>query len=632
MARTPLVLAFLVVTGAISFCQSSIQESGSLAGTPHATQPSSAPAILIPCGPADATNPGCNPSAKELKQAKAAFASGLKLQHTRHRQAAFDAFDKAAHLAPKNVEYLTARELARQQLVFDDVQHGNAALSQGRQTEALADFHNALEIDPKNDFAQQQLNELTADGTAENARTTRVLENSRELRLEPDALKASFHYRGNGTDLLTQVARAFGVTPMIDESVVSRPVEFDVDDVDFYSAMQAATAVTHTFWTPLQSKQILIAAESADNHKKFDRMALRTFYVAGINTPTDLTTIVSMLRNLFDIKFITPNMANSTLTVRAPQDTLDAATRVLEGLDSDRPEIMVEMRVYQIDHTFMRNIGLQIPNQFQLYNIPAAALLALGGQNLQNLINQLISSGGINQANSQAVSALLAQLQSQAGSIFSQPLATFGGGNTFEGLSLGTLGAQLSMNENWVKEVQDLTVRVSQGEETTLKVGSRYPILNAIFAPIFNSSAISQVIQNNSFQAPFPSFTYEDLGISMKIKPNVYGDSAIGMHLEMQLKTLAGPSSNGVPVIANREFQGSLTLVEGTPAVIAGAVTRSEQKSLTGIPGLGDIPGLNQVMASNSDQEEDDELLIVLTPRVIRQTQHRTATEVWLAR
>ena len=59
---------------------------------------------------------------------------------------------------------------------------------------------------------------------------------------------------------------------------------------------------------------------------------------------------------------------------------LDAATQVLEGLDTSRPEIMLEMRVYQIDHTLMRNLGLQIPNQFQLFNIPAAALLALGGQ------------------------------------------------------------------------------------------------------------------------------------------------------------------------------------------------------------------------------------------------------------
>ena len=154
-----------------------------------------------------------------------------------------------------------------------------------------------------------------------------------------------------------------------------------------------------------------------------------------------------------------------------------------------RPEIMLEVRVYQIDHSLMRNMGVQIPNQFQLFNIPAAALLALGGQNIQDLINQLIAGGGINQANSQAISALLAQ-QGQQSSIFSQPVATFGNGTTLMGVSLGSLGAQLSVNESWVKDLQNLTLRVSQGEDATMRVGSRYPILNTTFAPILTAARL----------------------------------------------------------------------------------------------------------------------------------------------
>ena len=76
---------------------------------------------------------------------------------------------------------------------------------------------------------------------------------------------------------------------------------------------------------------------------------------------------------------------------------------------------------------------MHIPNTFNLYNIPAVALAGLGGQSIQSLINQLISSGGINQAGSTALSGLLAQLRGQQNSIFSQPLATFGGGLTFLG-------------------------------------------------------------------------------------------------------------------------------------------------------------------------------------------------------
>ncbi len=627
MVRTHAILGALLAVGS-GICL------GQTSDPPSVPQPVSPPAAATACTQASAGPNECVPSKKEAKEAKAAFDAGLKLERGKHMQDAFAAFEKAAHLVPQSVDYVTARELVRQQLVFDDVQHGNAALSQGNQTEALASFRSALELDPKNDFAQQRIRDVAKEWAPPASTAPRVIKDGGVLRVEPDAVRGSFHYRGNGTDLLTQVARAFGITAVFDESVVSRPVQFDIDDVDFYHAIQAASAVTRTFWTPLQEKQILIAQESAENHRKFDRMAMRTFYVPGVNTAADLQTIVTLLRNLFDIRLITPEVASGTITIRAPEDVLDAATQVLEGLDSGRPEMMLDVRVYQIDHTLMRNMGIQIPNQFQLFNIPAAALLALGGQNTQSLINQLIANGGINQANTQGIQALLAQLEGQqsSSSIFSQPVATFGNGTTLMAVNLGTLGAQLSMNESWVQDLENLSLRASQGEEATLKMGSKYPVLNATFAPIYNSSAISQVIQNNSFQAPFPSISYEDLGVTLKAKAAVNGGSDVSLHLEMQLRTLAGESINGVPVIANREYQGSMTLRDGEPAVVAGAVTRSEERSMTGIPGLGAIPGLNQAMTSNTKQEEEDELLIVLTPRVITQSAHNAATEVWLPR
>src|SRR5262249_51063701 len=207
--------------------------------------------------------------------------------------------------------------------------------------------------------------------------------------------------------------------------------------------------------------------------------------------PQDLNEILGLVRTLFEVRFTTQQPQAGTIIVRAPQNVLDAVTQFMENLNDSRPQVMLDVEVYQISHTLMRNMGMQIPNHFQLFNIPAGALAALGGQNTQDLINQLISSGGINQANSQAISALLAQLQGQQNSIFSQPLASFGNGLTLMGLSLGTAGAQLSRNESWVKTLEHATMRAAQGNDTTFRMGTRYPILNASFAPVFNSSAIS---------------------------------------------------------------------------------------------------------------------------------------------
>ncbi|MGH9502931.1 MAG: hypothetical protein ACRD20_08775 [Terriglobales bacterium] len=590
-------------------------------------QPASAP--LLPCPEGSPGSLSCNPSKKELKEAGAAFAKGLKLQREKRQDEAFDEFETAARLAPKDVEFVTARELTRQQLVFEHLERGNGEMGQGRQIEALAEFRTALHLDPQNEFAQQRLKDAIGEWAPKTSAAPRVVAAADEIRVAPSTVQADFHYRGDGRGLLTQVASVFGVTATFDESVVSRPIRFDLGRADFYTAMAAACLMTHTFWTPLDSSQILVAAESVQNHRQFDRMALRTFYLPGVTSPQELNDVVNLLRNLFEIRLVTPQPNASTIVVRAPRKMLDAATQVLEGLADSRPQVMIDVHVYEITNSLTRNMGLQIPNNFQLFNIPAGALAALAGQNIQDLINQLISGGGINQANSQALSGLLAQLQNQQSSVFSQPLATFGNGLTLTGLSLGTAGAQLSLNESTVKTLEHATLRVAQNTDATFRVGTKFPILNASFAPVFNTPAIASVIQNNSFQSPFPSFNYEDIGLSLKAKPRVNGSSDVSLDLEIQFRSLTGQSLNGVPVISNREYKGSITLMDGEPAVVAGSVSNSEQRSLSGIPGLGSLPGLNQVMTSNSKQLDEDELLIVITPRVVSREPTQNA-EVWL--
>jgi len=280
----------------------------------------------------------------------------------------------------------------------------------------------------------------------------------------------------------------------------------------------------------------------------------------------------------------------------------------------------------------MRQIGLHAPNTFNLFNIPASALVAAGGQNLQTLINQLIASGGINQAGNQTISALLAQLQGQSNSIFSQPLATFGGGLTFFGLSLDKLTPVLSMNESSVQQLEHVQLRASQAKDATFKLGERYPILNASFAPIYNNSAISKVVGNQSYTAPFPSVNYEDIGLTLKVKPLVHNNSDVAVELEIQFRSLGSTTNNGIPDILNREYKGGILLKNGEPAVVAGMITQTDAKSLSGVPLLSALPGFGLLTSQHTKQEEDDELLILITPNVLLDPARAEAPEIWIGK
>jgi general secretion pathway protein D len=570
------------------------------------------------------------PTKKDLKDARSAFSRGMKLQSSKRLPEALDEFDSAVKLSPHNVEYLTAREMLRQQLVYVHMQNGNLAMQKGRQIEALAEFRSALDLDPKNPYAQQRMNDAVGQAPTETSPLTRILANSGEIKIAPNPITADFHYRGDPRGLVKQVTGTYGINVLFDDSVLSRPVKFDISNVDFYTAMEAVGAVTKTFWTAMDAKQVLIAADTQENHRNFDRMVLRTFYLSGLDDNKDFNDITNLLRNLFDIRFVLAQPGSGTLVIRAPQHTADAATQFLEALDNSRPQVMLDIRVYEISHTFVRNMGLQLPNQFQMFNIPVGALAALGGGNIQDLINQLIASGGINQANSDAISGLLAQLQNQQSSLFSSPVVTFGNGLTLMGLSLGTAGIQMQTNESSVKTLEHAFLRASQGNDAVFKIGTRFPILNATFAPIFNTPAVSQVIQNNSFQAPFPSINYEDIGLNLKAKPVIGGNSDVTLGLEMQFRTLLGQMLNGIPVISNREYKGTITLKDGESGVIVGSISRSDSRSMTGIPGLGSVPLLNQIVTSNNKQENDDELLMVITPHVITTPGQSQAAELRL--
>ena len=578
----------------------------------------------------------CHGPAKDLKAARQAFARGLKLEKANHENLqnldeAFYEFEEASRLVPQNVEYLTAREFTRGHLAGMHLERGNRDLLDGRPVEAMAEFRAALNLDPQNEFAQQRINDVLGPVPVHPAEPPQVVASADVLKAKAMDGLHDFHYRGDSRGLLTAVAGSYGLTVVFDDNFPSHRVRFDLENADFATAMRAASAVTKSFSVALEDTVLFCASDTSENHRQYDRMGMRSFYIPGGPSPQELNELLNSLRTLFEFKFASLNAASSTITVRGPRGALVAATEFLGELNSPRPVVMFDLKVFEVSHTYMHQIGVHVPDTFNLIHISAAALAALGGgQSTQSLINQLISSGGINQAGNQTLSALLSQLQGQQSSLLNYRLATFGGGLTFFGLSLDQLSAMFSMNESSVRQLQHVQLRAAQDKDATFKLGERYPILNASFAPIYNNSAISQVVGNQSYTAPFPSVNYEDIGLTLKAKPQVHSNSDVGLELEIQMRSLGTTSTNGIPDILSREYKGGIMLKNGEPAVIAGMVTQSDQKSLNGLPLFSTIPGFGYLTSQNTRQEENDELLILLTPHVLLDPERPDTPEVWI--
>src|SRR5271157_2131158 len=586
---------------------------------PASQQPSSQ-AEPVPSTMPPGTSVVATETPKELAEAKRAFKKGVKLNSAGKLDLAFEQFEQAAKLSPHNLDYLTAREFTRQTLVMQALERGNKALLNHNEIVAMAEFRRATQYDPSNDFALQRMREsLPEEETEPAAQRMRVVEQSTPIELMHSAARYTFHFRGDARALLTQVAKAYGPVAEFDDSVPQRQVRFDIEDVNFATAMEAATEVTKTFWVPLTSRQMLFLADTLENRRNFEHMSLRTFYLPDLDTEQQLNEMMNSLRVLLNLRYIAAEKSKSTITIRAEQPMVEAAARLLESLTTGRPEVLLDVRVYQISSSLLQQIGTTLPTQFTMFHIDQSLLAGLN-QNTQNLINQLIASGGINQANSQAIQALLAQLQNQTSSILSQPFVTFGGGLTLFGLNGGGVGVTptLHLNESTVRSLEHVTLKAEQNNAAVLRLGERYPIVNATFAPIYNSPAIAQVIGNNSYRSPVPSIQYEDLGLNLKATPIIHADRDVTLKLELNIRSLGTQTVNGNPIINNREYNGTITVKDGESSVVTGLLSQADSRTLTGYPFLARVPGLTYTASEHTKNAMDDELLVVITPHIMR--------------
>jgi general secretion pathway protein D len=462
---------------------------------------------------------------------------------------------------------------------------------------------------PGNPLLHQQLEDLKAKYGKAKLDPSLVT----EVVLQPKPGLKSFNLNGDVRTVYNAIATAFGLRASFDESTPSRTLHFALENVDYRTALDTAALMTKTFWFPATTDQVLVAADTAQKRRELEPMLERTFYLPDATATQDITDVVNVLRTIFEIRFIVPQPATSSITVRTDQRTMHNVEQLLGELNLSHPQVMLDIQAFEVDSTMQRKLGIALPLQFQMFNIPVGVLALLNTPNLQSLIQQLGSGGLGNLASNSSLAALLGQYQNQLQSLLANPIATFGGGITLMGVSIPPLTANFSRNESHVTSLESLTLQASESSPATLHIGNRYPVLTQSFSSGLNVPGL-----NIGTVGALPGFTYEDLGVSLKAKPTIHGTESVTLDTEMSIKSLGATSLNNIPIIQNREYKGMITVKEGEPAVIVGMISKSEQKSLSGPPGFGSLPILNKLVSNDNVTDDRSELIIIITPHITR--------------
>ena len=493
-------------------------------------------AATLPCAQAKKSS-----QSQDADKARKLYLEGARALENKDYATAETDLTQAAKLDPGNPQYSAASAIIIGHHATALIQAADKAKLLGHPDEARADLLLAYRLDPKNPMLAQHMDEISQAAAPDPVQPYPEDESyAPPVELAASLQPHSFHLRANTDEVLRQVLAAYGITPSIDSSVKNDIVRIDADNVTFDQAARMAKLLTNTFFVPLDPKRVLVARDTKENRNKFQRLALETVYFPGL-TSAEVTDLGLTARNVFEAQQSTASASNNTLTVRAPQPELAALNGTLSEMLDGRSVVQVEVRLYDIAKTKTLNVGVQLPQSTTIFNVPSE-LNSIISQN-QALVQQIISSGLAAPGDFGAIAlALLASGQLSGSSILSQPFATFGGGLTLTGLTTQGVTGNLALNSSDSRVLDHVTMRLLDQEESTIKAGERYPIITSSYsnfgAGSLNVAGISaagisstlaglgisaSALQSGLSQA-IPQVQYQDLGLTLKIKPYIQKD------------------------------------------------------------------------------------------------------------
>ena len=529
-------------------------------------------------------------------------------------ETAYEDYYKAYQLKPTNLSYKTSYERLRFTAASLHVKHGEALRDQGDVTAALTEFLRALEIDPSNELAQQEIratrNKAMADqGKAQEQqdRETPIPQSvAREMsqmagpiQLKPISDEPlTLHMTEDSKVVYETVGKAAGINVLFDPEYTSKRIQVDLANTNLYDALRIIGVVSDTFWRPITPNTIFVAQNNRQKRGELDEQAVQTFYLTNVSQQNDFTDIQTALRNMFQTGAKIYGVASeNAIIMRGTPDELLLAQKLIDDLDKAKPEVVVDVAVLEVSRNYERNIGMQLPQ-----TATVAFQASNNNQNASNTSSTTSTTGttstgttGTNTSNGLTLNSL-AHLN----------------GTNFA-VTIGQAQANLLLNDTNTKILQNPRIRASDGQEASMKIGERIPIATGSYQTGAATAIVSSLV-NTQFQ-------YQDIGVNIKIKPTVHYDRDVTLKLTIEVSSTNGNTNIGgitEPIITQRTVDQTIRLKEGEANILGGILQRQTSNNYTGTPGLANLPLLKYVFGNNDKTIQDDEIVFMLIPHVVR--------------
>ncbi|MCU1240796.1 MAG: type and secretion system protein [Candidatus Acidoferrum typicum] len=542
---------------------------------------------------------GCPKSRKDYSQ-------GRKAEHLQDYDAAYDYYQKALKNDPENAEYLIKFNQARFEASSLHVKNGVKLRERGQLEAAASEFQRAVAIDPSSPIAEQEfrktVNAIEEKNRANNAATEPPRnEGTGEppLASMPPELKPlpntaiSLSMTNDAKIVFETIAKLAGVTVIFDPDFPARRIPVQLNNVTLQQALDIVSLESKAFWKPVTENIIFVIPDQPAKRRDYEENIVRTFYLSNTVQAQDLTEVVTGLRQLLDLKRIFQINGQNAIVIRDSPDKLLVAEKMINDIDKAKPEVVIEVQVVEARVDKLRSLGIAPGQTASIAVVPPGTTTTTPTTN----------ANGTPTTTNNAIT--LQNLGHLTGADYVVNLPSF--------------TANALLNDSTTKIIQNPEVRSVDGQPAKLRIGDKVPIATGSFQAGVGVGGTA----GTGFVNPLVNtqFQYQDVGVNVDITPRVHPNHEVSMKLSVEVSSVTGQSTIGgiqQPIISQRKIEHEIRLKEGEANVLGGLITRSDTKSINGWPGLARIPLLRYFFSEDTHNSEDDEILIILTPHIVR--------------
>jgi len=333
---------------------------------------------------------------------------------------------------------------------------------------------------------------------------------------------------------------------------------------------------------------------------------------AGGIAPATAQALRAAVTELAEGVSITADKPTNALIIQASQEGFATAKQVIEKLDIRRAQVLVEALIMEVDVSNNEDLGLN-----SLYR---AGGITVGSRTDSGVVQNIFESAesGTTPAapggnfTETAISNLIVVAAKNTLRSGGNPLIA-AGGTLIEGI------LRASANLNNANILSAPHILTSDNEEAEIKVGNNIPIISS---RVQSASGVANATGN---LATSVNVERQDIGITLRVTPQISEGDTLRLKIFQEItninsalqRQVGSADQVGVP-LSSRKIENNVVVSDGETVVIGGLLDNQQSAGENKAPWLGDIPFLGWVFKSTSDKLAKINLLVFLTPHIVR--------------